>query len=523
MRNVDSLATQTRFKRVCVANVTHKHGCFGPLSPHVVRMPAISLQETDFAQLFSRSSAETAKDERHDGEFYRRVLESLAEGVLITDAHWRIIYANGLAENLTGYLAEELIGRSPLEVFIPREALGPAVCENTDPVGETESYLELEIKTKSGERRWLAFKKTPLRNADGKVIGRVAAMSSLDRQKALETENEFLLAEVRQNFGDIIGESLSLQKVLTQIATVAPTEAGVLVLGESGTGKELVARAVHELSPRNARTLVRVNCASIPKELFESEFFGHVRGAFTGAIKDRVGRFELADGGTLFLDEVGEIPLELQGKLLRVLQEGQFERVGDERTRRVNVRIVAATNRDLLTEAKSGRFRLDLYYRLSVFPIELPPLRERPEDIEPLVAHFIRQSARRLGVPVPRLTKAHVQELRAYDWPGNIRELQNVIERAVILARGQRLQFDLPASGSLRRPLVATVTQVEDASEALPPLDELEAKKHAIIQTALARTKGKIYGPDGAAALLRMKPTTLSSIIQRQNLARGVA
>jgi transcriptional regulator with GAF, ATPase, and Fis domain len=197
-----------------------------------------------------------------------------------------------------------------------------------------------------------------------------------------------------------------------------------------------VARAIHDLSARRDRPLVRVNCASVPKKLFESEFFGHVRGAFTGAVKDRVGRFELADSGTLLLDEVGEIPLVLQSKLLRVLQEGQFERVGDERTRTVRVRLVAATNRDLLAEAKAGRFRLDLYYRLSVFPIEVAPSRERVEDMGDLAEHFIRQSARRLGVPRPRLTKLHVQELQRYDWPGNVRELQNVIERAVILSRG---------------------------------------------------------------------------------------
>src|SRR6266478_679259 len=226
---------------------------------------------------------------------------------------------------------------------------------------------------------------------------------------------------------NIIGHSPALEKVLAQIATVAPTEANVLILGESGTGKELVARAIHDMSARKEHSLVRVNCASIPKELFESEFFGHVRGAFTGAVKDRVGRFELADGGTLFLDEIAEIPLDLQSKLLRVLQEGQFERLGEDRTRTVKVRLIAATNRDLLAEAKAGRFRLDLYYRLSVFPIEVPSLRERLEDVGELAEHFIKQSARRLGVPRPRLSKLHLQELQSYDWPGNVRELQNVI------------------------------------------------------------------------------------------------
>src|SRR5437016_9369615 len=300
------------------------------------------------------------------------------------------------------------------------------------------------MKRKDGRLHWMHVKTTPYRNDGGEVVGRVVALSCIAKQKNLEFENEFLQDEFRAGLGNIIGHSPALQKVLTQIATVAPTEANVLILGESGTGKELVARAIHDLSARKDRPLVRVNCASIPQELFESEFFGHVRGAFTGAIKDRVGRFELADDGTLFLDEVGEIPLDLQSKLLRVLQEGQDERVGDERTRTVNVRLITATNRDLLAEAKAGRFRLDLYYRLSVFPIDVPPLRERLEDIEELANHFIEQSSRRLGVPRPRLTKHHVQELQAYGWPGNVRELQNVIERAVILAKDGKLQFDLP-------------------------------------------------------------------------------
>jgi len=485
-------------------------------------MPNATLPETDFAQIL-RTVPGASGDANNRGDFYRHVLESLSESVVITDAQWRIVYANRLIERTTGYAPEELVGQSPLDVFVPRDGLRPSSCQHQDPVAETEEHVELEIKTKSGERRWVAFKTTPFRNAENQVVGRVAAMSCIEKQKALERENEILLAETRENLGHIVGESLALKKVLSQIATVAPTEAGVLILGESGTGKELIARAVHELSSRKSRPLVRVNCASIPKELFESEFFGHVRGAFTGAIKDRIGRFELADGGTLFLDEVGEIPLELQGKLLRVLQEGQFERVGDERTRRVNVRIIAATNRDLLIEAKAGRFRLDYYYRLSVFPIESPPLRERAGDIEPLAVHFIRQSSRRLGVPLPRLTRTQLQQLQSYDWPGNIRELQNVVERAVILSRGQRLRLELPQSSVAGRPVMAhTPASTADTNEA-PSLDELAAKKRAVIEAALVRAKGKIYGPDGAAALLQMKPTTLASMIKRQNLSRGIA
>jgi len=311
-----------------------------------------------------------------------------------------------------------------------------------------------------------------------------------------------------------------LRQVLSQIAIVAPTDANVLILGESGTGKELVARAIHDLSARKDHPLVRVNCASIPKELFESEFFGHVRGAFTGAIKDRVGRFELADDGTLFLDEVGEIPLDLQSKLLRVLQEGQFERVGDERTRTVKVRLITATNRDLLAEAKAGRFRLDLYYRLSVFPIEVPPLRERLEDVHELADHFIKQASRRLGVPGARLTRLLVQDLRSYDWPGNVRELQNVIERAVILAKGGELQFDLPRR-IIREDSSIRATPLPNArAEDELSLDELVVREREILASALRRTNWKIYGADGAAALLRIKPTTLVSKMKRLKVHR---
>src|SRR5262249_2070044 len=230
---------------------------------------------------------------------------------------------------------------------------------------------------------------------------------------------------------------------LEQIDLVAGTGASVLILGESGTGKELVARAIHERSRRRDHALVKVNCASIPKELFESEFFGHAKGAFTGALRDRIGRFELADGGPIFLDEVGEIPLDLQGKLLRVLQEREVERVGEEPSRRVDVRVIAATNRDLEAESSAGRFRLDLYHRLGVFPIQVPPLRDRTADIGLLATHFVRHFCQQLNLPPRKLTRGDVETLERYDWPGNIRELQNVIERALIRSRGGRLQFDL--------------------------------------------------------------------------------
>jgi transcriptional regulator with GAF, ATPase, and Fis domain len=326
-------------------------------------------------------------------------------------------------------------------------------------------------------------------------------------------ENEYLREEVTQvgAFGELVGQGPALEAVARQIDLVAPTDAAVLILGESGTGKELVARELHRRSKRAARPLVKVNCAAVPRELYESEFFGHARGAFTGALRDRAGRFELADGGTLFLDEVGEIPLELQAKLLRVLQEGELERVGEERTRKVHVRLIAATNRDLRAEAEAGRFRQDLYYRLSVFPVELPPLRKRPEDVPLLAEHFLTQSSRRLGRPRPRLTLAIVQQLQRYHWPGNVRELQHVIERAVITADGTRLTIDLPAGTGL--PVESAISPNSATDQVLTDAEvrRLEADN---IRAALRRAGGKVSGPGGAAELLGIKPTTLASRIK---------
>jgi len=292
---------------------------------------------------------------------------------------------------------------------------------------------------------------------------------------------------------------------------VAPTDATVLVHGESGVGKELVARELHRRSDRADAALVRVNCASIPSELFESEFFGHVSGAFTGATRDRLGRFAAADGGTLFLDEVGEIPLALQGKLLRVLQEGQYERVGEERTRTVDVRIVAATNRDLRAEVEAGRFRRDLFYRLEVFPIEVPPLRVRAGDIELLARHFAERAARRFNVPPPQVDAGSIAALEAHPWPGNVRELRNVVERAVLAQRGGVLRFDGLASGgdTLGAPAVAERV-FTDA--------EMNRWVKANLERALERSEGRVYGSDGAAALLGVPATTLASRLKAMGL-----
>jgi transcriptional regulator with GAF, ATPase, and Fis domain len=331
-------------------------------------------------------------------------------------------------------------------------------------------------------------------------------------RKRLELENEYLREEVTRAgaFGELVGESPALEAVGRQIDLVAPTDSTVLILGESGSGKELVAREIHRRSNRAGKPLIKVNCAAVPRELYESEFFGHARGAFTGALRDRAGRFELADQGTLFLDEIGEIPLELQAKLLRVLQEGELERVGEERTRRVNVRLVTATNRDLRAEAEAGRFRQDLYYRLSVFPVELPPLRKRKEDIPLLADHFLQASARKVGRPKPLLTLANVQRLQQYDWPGNVRELQHVIERAVITSTGGRLHVELP---SPPRATQAPATSVADAANVRTDA-EIRRLETDNIRAALQASSGKVSGPGGAAELLGLKPTTLASRIK---------
>lgn len=327
-------------------------------------------------------------------------------------------------------------------------------------------------------------------------------------------ENDYLRAEVSESLGGLLGESPPLRTILSQIELVAPTNASVLILGESGTGKELIARALHDRSGRARRALVKVNCASVPRELFESEFFGHVKGSFTGALRDRVGRFQLADGGTLFLDEVAEIPIELQPKLLRVLQEGEFERVGEDRTRQVSVRVIAATNRDLEHEVEAGRFRPDLYFRLSVFPIKVPPLRQRLDDIPILAASFLDRAKKGMHSSASILTRENIEELARYSWPGNVRELQNVMERAVILARGGPLRFGLQNPGDN-----PSIDEAAPAVRVSTRRQLLEVERRSITE-ALRKSGGKIYGAGGAAELLGMRPTTLTSKIAALGIKR---
>ena len=329
----------------------------------------------------------------------------------------------------------------------------------------------------------------------------------------LSKEKAYLEEEVRteQNFGDIIGENAVLRSILKQVETVAPTDSTVLVRGETGTGKELIARAVHDLSERKSRTFVKLNCAAIPTGLLESELFGHEKGAFTGAISQRIGRFELAHRGTLFLDEVGDITLELQSKLLRVLQEQEFERLGGTKTISVDVRLVAATNRDLSEMISQGRFRSDLYYRLNIFPILLPPLRERLDDIPRLVRHFTQSYARRMGRRIETIPSSVMDALVRYPWPGNVRELQNVIERAVILSKG--LTLDVPPADLQMAPGPAA------APTPTPSVTLTDAEREHILR-ALRETNWVLGGPKGAAARLGMKRSTLHWKMKRLGISR---
>ena len=325
----------------------------------------------------------------------------------------------------------------------------------------------------------------------------------------LEQENVYLQEEIKtqHNFEEIVGRGPAIKKVLKAIETVAPTDATVLICSETGTGKELVARAVHNLSPRKGKALVKINCAALPSNLIESELFGHERGAFTGALSRRIGRFELANGGTIFLDEIGDMPLDMQTKLLRVLQDGEFERVGGTQTIKVDVRVIAATNRDLDKAMQDERFRSDLYYRLNVFPISLPALRDRKEDIELLVRHFVRKCCKRIGKGIETIPQQSLAALVSYSWPGNIRELENVIERAVIISEGSELQL---GHWSPR----ATGTRAEPR---MPTMEQLE-RDH--ILTALEITGWRVGGEQGAAKLLGLKRTTLQARMEKLAIKR---
>lgn len=385
------------------------------------------------------------------------------------------------------------------------ECIGHIALFNDEPLQLSED--EIEILKIFSDRAAVEIE----RNISNQKL--MAAVDEVQRLKdRLEAENTYLQEEIQleHNFEEIITRSERFKGVLSSSEQVARTDATVLILGESGTGKELLARAIHNISQRSDRPLVKVNCAALPANLIESELFGHEKGAFTGAISRKVGRFELADGGTLFLDEVGELPLELQSKLLRALQEGEFERLGSTSTLKVDVRVIAATNRDLQKEVENGNFRADLFYRLNVFPIGSIPLRERKEDIPLLVRHFIDRYAAKVGKKIVSIPKRVINSLQGYDWPGNIRELENVIERSVILSSGRTLELGdwIPKTAS------------QTISTDFITLNEFERK---YILSVLQKTSWRVSGDKGAARILGMKPTTLESRMKKLGIRRGMS
>ncbi|WP_315834138.1 sigma 54-interacting transcriptional regulator [Bradyrhizobium prioriisuperbiae] len=471
----------------------------------------------------------------------RLILRAAGEGIYGVNAEGKTTFVNPVAERILGWSADELVGRDIHSIVHHTRHDGSHYPHEECPIyaafrdGAIHKVDDEVFWRKDGAPVWVEYTSTPIRDRD-LVVGAVivfrdvsqrreadeklrAALAEVDQlRERLELENAYLQEEIRieTNPRGIIGRSEAIQTILRQVKLVAPTDASVLITGESGTGKELIARAIHEASQRQDRPLIRVNCAAIPRELFESEFFGHVKGAFTGALRDRIGRFELADGGTLFLDEVGEIPIELQGKLLRVLQEGHFERVGEERTRAVDVRVIAATNRDLKLEVQRGRFREDLYFRLNVFPVESVALRDRREDIALLAQHFLMSESKALKSDL-RLSEADARKLARYDWPGNVRELQNVIERAAILAQNGRLRIDLPDPPGSHATPVADPRKGETRPVILTE-DEMRERDRSNIAAALDLCGGKVSGAGGAAELLAMKPTTLASRIKALGL-----
>jgi formate hydrogenlyase transcriptional activator len=367
------------------------------------------------------------------------------------------------------------------------------------------------------------------------AVENALAFKEIDALKdKLAEEKLYLEEEIRSefNFEEIIGDAPSLKRALSQVEVVAPTDTAALILGETGTGKELIARAIHNLSPRRERTFVKINCAAIPSGLLESELFGHERGAFTGALNQKIGRFELADHGTLFLDEVGDLPMELQPKLLRVLQEHEFERLGSNRTIKVDVRVVAATNQDLAKQVADRTFRSDLYYRLNVFPIQIPALRERREDVPLLVRYFVQKFSRRLNKVVEYVPAEAMNALVNYSWPGNVRELENFIERAVLLSPGKELRIPIsellnePESPStaISSPRTTTAHGGNNSDEVSAPasISTLEQAEREHILRALQQTQWRIGGPKGAATLLDMKRTTLQARMRKLNIRRPV-
>jgi formate hydrogenlyase transcriptional activator len=440
---------------------------------------------------------------------FGQMLDLAPQHVYVQGADGGRLHANKAALDYYGQTLDEFLKTDRPAVFYPgdwermmKEVQSKFSCG-------VPHEAEARIRRKDGKYRWFLFRRNPLRDEHGRVMRwYVAATDIEDRKQSeerLEHENVALREEIDKAsmFEEIVGTSPALRAVLSRVSKVGPTDSTVLLTGETGTGKELIARAVHKRSQRSSRGFVSVNCAAIPTALIASELFGHEKGAFTGALQRRLGRFELAEGGTIFLDEVGELPLETQVALLRVLQEREFERVGGSQPIRADVRIIAATNRDLDAAIAAGAFRRDLFYRLNVFPIEIPPLRERQEDIPMLVEYFIDRYARKSGKKISSVDKKTLELLRSYSWPGNIRELQNVIERSVIVCDTEIFSVD------------QSWLSLQPAQPQQQPSSKLlAAQEKKSIEVALAQTGGRVSGPSGAAAMLGIPASTLESRIR---------
>ncbi|HEV3470194.1 MAG TPA: sigma 54-interacting transcriptional regulator [Pyrinomonadaceae bacterium] len=555
------------------------------LSRHVMALLEVRRQAKELALMGERLLLEARERRKVEEvlRLRDRALASATEGILITDARQPdipIIYANAGFERLTGYRLEEVRGRNCR--FLQGEGTEPSAVAEIRECLAANAPCSVEILNyrKDGTEFWNLLSVSPIRGESGGVTHYIGvqqdvtarkraeaalrqahdelelrveertreltranaslrdevearrraeeslqeALSEVERLKnQLQADNVYLREEIlsEHNFAEIIGSSGSLREVLRKTAQVAATDTTVLIVGETGTGKELMARAIHNGSRRKDRPMVKVNCATLPANLIESELFGHEKGAFTGAVSSRVGRFELANGATIFLDEIGELPLDLQAKLLRVLQEGEFERLGSSRTVKVDVRVIAATNRDLEAASRNGTFRADLFYRLHVFPISVPPLRERREDIPLLVSAFVQRENKRLGKNIEAVPRETMEALQDYPWPGNIRELQSVIERAAITTQGSKLQL----ADDLSRRTNGGHPQAEAPPAAVRlPADgafvTLEEVERRYILSVLEKTRWRVQGKGGAAEILGLNPNTFRSRLQKLGIRR---
>jgi len=473
---------------------------------------------------------------------YRDLFENAPNAYLVVGTDGRVLSANHRLAEMLGFHVNEVVG-AEIHSFMPDTPAGKArslEIYRKHMAGEAVSGWELELRRKDGRPLWVNVWMEPSRNEDGAVgPSRAFFVDITDRvmaereTKRLREQNLYLQEEIKSDhdFEQIIGDSRALLDVLAQVGRVAPTDASVLITGETGTGKELIARAIHSTSRRKDRPLIKVNCAALPAGLVESELFGHEKGAFSGAIARRLGRFEAADGGTIFLDEVGELPPDAQVKLLRVLQEREFDRVGGDAPIKVDVRVIAATNRDLLQEVQDKRFREDLYYRLNVFPLRLPSLRERRDDIPALVHFLVRKFGLRIGKHLAKVGGATMQRLSDYSWPGNVRELENVLERAVILSTDSTPEINLdflpaPDSAPPQHPdpdaehLSAAQHRDAPTQSADTRPESLEVVERNYILTVLHQTNWVVTGPNGAATLLDLHPSTLRNRMKKLGITR---